>query len=90
MVVGLFLPSEYAVERSVVIQAERDTVHAHESTGAMTYGAADTGETRVNWRMAGDSGFDLVGCYFGLLMDSMVGPMFERGFERLKARVEAG
>ena len=32
----------------------------------------------------GDNGVNLVGRYFGLFMDQMVGPQFEKGLENLK------
>ena len=59
----------------------------HESQVTMRY-QADGAATRVVWTMEGDSGMNLIGRYFGLVMDSMVGPMFERGLEKLKFVVE--
>ena len=44
--------------------------------------------TKVTWSMYGDVGNSLIGRYFGLFSDSMVGPMFMRGLEKLKASVE--
>jgi len=58
------------------------------SVGSITYDAADGGTT-VTWVMAGDSGMNLIGRYFGLMMDAMVGPAFERGLSKLEERVEA-
>ncbi len=154
--VGLVLPSGYAVERSVVIDADVATVHglvgdlerwpewepwreedptitttiaeksdgvgAHQSwtgesgkgeltftksdpatgigydltfddtyksTGEMTYATEGDG-VKVTWSMKGDNGMNIIGRYFGLLMDGMVGPMFERGLEKLKTAAESG
>lgn len=55
--------------------------------GAIRY-ASDGEGTRVTWSMNGDDGGTLVGRYFALMTDSMVGPMFERGLEKLKAAAE--
>lgn len=44
--------------------------------------------TRVTWSMTGRAGLPVVGGYFALIMDSMAGPMFERGLENLKRVVE--
>ncbi|MEP6940820.1 MAG: SRPBCC family protein [Rudaea sp.] len=46
------------------------------------------GGTKVTWTL--DQSFEgsLVGRYFGLMMDSMVGKDYERGLEKLKALVE--
>ena len=47
-------------------------------------------ETRVTWEMSGDAGMNVIGRYFGVLMDDMVGPMFESGLEKLKSAAEKG
>ena len=47
------------------------------------------GRTRVSWRFVTDFGFDLVGRYFGLWMDRLVGPDYEQGLENLKRLAEA-
>ncbi len=59
------------------------------STGELAYEAV-AGGTRVVWAMDGDSGRNIIGRYFGLAMDAMVGPMFEDGLTRLKTVVESG
>ena len=46
------------------------------------------GATKVTWSMRGDVGNNLLGRYFALFSDSLVGPMFTRGLEKLKASVE--
>jgi hypothetical protein len=57
------------------------------SKGKLRYTATATG-TDVTWEMEGGvSGVS--GKYFGYMMDSMVGPMFERGLTNLKTAVEA-
>ncbi len=44
--------------------------------------------TRVTWGFQTDFGYDLVGRYFGLLMDRFVGADYEKGLAKLKALVE--
>ena len=44
--------------------------------------------TRVTWTNEGDMGTNPVNRYFGLMMDSMVGPDFEAGLKNLKALAE--
>lgn len=47
------------------------------------------GMVRVTWSNHGNLGKNPVNRYFGLMMDRMVGPDFEKGLARLKARAEA-
>ena len=57
------------------------------STGKLSYTPTAT-VTDVTWEMDGGvSG--VIGKYFGYMMDSMVGPMFETGLDNLKVAVEA-
>lgn len=156
VVVGLFLPTGYRVERSIVIDAGPEKIHEYvgdlmkwgewtpwkeedptivvtrgEKTSgvgasqswvgesgdgaltitkdspeegieydlvldggtyvcesAMTYETLPDGDTKVTWIMNGDMGTPVIGGYFVLMMDSMVGEMFERGLSNLKVRVE--
>lgn len=46
------------------------------------------GSTQVTWTMKGDMAFPVIGGYFALTMDSMAGPMFQRGLTKLKSVVE--
>jgi len=55
----------------------------------MTYHPKDGG-TEVVWRMTGDNGLNVLQRYMGLVMDAMVGPMFEDGLNRLKLAAETG
>ncbi len=45
-------------------------------------------ETEVTWGFDTDFGFNLIGRYMGLMMDSFVGKDFEKGLGRLKTLVE--
>jgi polyketide cyclase/dehydrase/lipid transport protein len=48
-----------------------------------------TGDTtKVTWFTEGELGMNPISRYFGLLMDSMMGPDFETGLANLKQRVE--
>jgi effector-binding domain-containing protein/uncharacterized protein YndB with AHSA1/START domain len=44
--------------------------------------------TELVWSLESTFGNDLVGRYFGLLLDRMIGPDYERGLARLAAHVE--
>ncbi len=156
VVVGLFLPTSYTVERSIVIDASPNRIHEYigdlknwdswspwkeedltlvithgEKTkgvgasqswvgdsgdgaltftkdsptegieydlvfdggtyvcrSAMIYEHLEDGETKVTWTMWGDMGTPVVGGYFAMMMDSMVGGMFDKGLFNLKNTVE--
>ncbi len=45
--------------------------------------------TQVTWSMEMDVGKNPIGRFFGLMMDKMVGPDFERGLNNLKSLCEA-
>jgi hypothetical protein len=45
--------------------------------------------TKVTWGLDTDLGFNPIGRYFGMMMDGMVGPDYEKGLARLKAAAEA-
>ena len=59
----------------------------YSSQGTMGYRNAG-GATEVVWAMTGDNGKNPFNRYFGLMMDPMVGPMFEDGLNRLKLAAE--
>ncbi|MEM7361894.1 MAG: SRPBCC family protein [Bacteroidota bacterium] len=156
VVVGLFLPTSYTVERSVVIDATPQEIHnyvgdlnnwdswepwreadpsivitkgektkgvgasqswvgdtgdgaltftkdsvnegveydlvfdggSYESQSAITYDPLENGDTKVTWTMSGDVGMPIVGGYFALMMDSMVGDTFDKGLSNLKNTVD--
>ena len=60
----------------------------YESKSAMKYSPLKDGETKVTWIMTGDMGTPVIGGYFVLMMDSMVGNMFDKGLANLKNTVE--
>ena len=158
VLLGICLPEEYSLERSIVIDAEPSAIHAlvgdlerwdewapwkeddpsivttfgertrgvgasqtwigREGDGELSFTAADPargieydmafiqGETRmpshasilyrsleeggteVRWAMEGAMPGPVIGGYFALLLDSMAGPMFVAGLEKLKLVVE--
>jgi effector-binding domain-containing protein/carbon monoxide dehydrogenase subunit G len=51
--------------------------------------APDGAGSRVTWALDTKFGRNLIGRYFGLAMDSMVGPDYEQGLGKLKALAEA-
>jgi len=62
----------------------------YECTGSIKYYRMEDGDTRVTWAMSGDMGKSLASGYFALLMDTMVGNMFEKRLKNLKYAVEKG
>ena len=58
--------------------------------GAIVYEGLPDGGTEVTWIMSGDMETPVIGGYFAILMDSMVGDMFDRGLKSLKSKVEQG
>ncbi len=60
----------------------------YQCKSAMLYDATTDSQTKVTWTMSGDTKTPFIGGYFALMMDSMVGPMFDRGLEKLKGVVE--
>ena len=59
----------------------------HSSQATMEYRPAGTA-TEVVWTMTGVNGNNPFNRYFGLMMDPMIGPMFEDGLNRLKLEAE--
>lgn len=49
----------------------------------------DGAGTRVTWTLTSDFSDSLVGRYFGLVLDGMVGPDYEKGLAQLKALAES-
>ncbi len=62
----------------------------YECKGSIRYDRLSDGDTRVTWAMSGDMGKSLTSGYFALLMDTMVGNMFQKGLSNLKRVVEEG
>ena len=48
------------------------------------------GGSRVTWSLDAAFGYDLVGRYFGLLFDRMIGPDYEKGLANLRRLAESG
>ena len=57
------------------------------SNGSMEM-VAETGGTRLIWVDAGDLGMNPLSRWFGLFLDKMIGPDFEKGLVNLKRLVE--
>lgn len=79
--------------RSVENQALETEVDFEDQGKALaTWRFEPTGENsvKVTWAFSGDAGGNLLGRYFGLFMDSFVGPDFERGLANLKRLAEDG
>jgi hypothetical protein len=50
--------------------------------------AAEGAGTRVSWSFQKDMGYDLIGRYFGLMMDRFVGADYDKGLAQLQALIE--
>lgn len=61
----------------------------YESEGSITYETLPEEKTEVTWAMSGDMGKSVTGGYFALLMDTMVGNVFDKGLSNLKKTVES-
>lgn len=71
------------------IVTQLDFKDSGKAVGIFTISAnADNTESQVAWQMIGDSGYNLFGRYFGLVLDSLVGPLFEDGLQRLQQQAE--
>ena len=46
-------------------------------------------QTKVIWLMSGDAGGPILGGYFAMMMDPLIGAMFDKGLIRLKYVVES-
>jgi uncharacterized protein YndB with AHSA1/START domain len=56
--------------------------------GEWIFEAAEGG-TRATWTMSSDAGMNIVARYFGLMMDGMLGGLFDNGLDRLAEISEA-
>ncbi|MGH7885914.1 MAG: SRPBCC family protein [Thermodesulfobacteriota bacterium] len=56
--------------------------------GEMIYNEGKENSVEVEWNMEGEINMPVIGGYFALMMDRMVGPMFEKGLENLKTVAE--
>ena len=52
--------------------------------------AADGEATKVTWSLDSDMGAGPIGRWFGLMMDGMIGPDYEKGLAKLKLVAEKG
>jgi hypothetical protein len=46
-------------------------------------------QTELTWSFDADFGNNIIGRYFGIFMDDMLGPDYEQGLESLKAKIES-
>ena len=50
---------------------------------------ASSGAVEVEWGMTGEMDMPIIGPYFAMMSDSMIGPMFQTGLAKLKSVCEA-
>ncbi len=60
----------------------------NKSYAEMNYNDANNDSVEVQWIMVGEINIPVIGGYFALMMDRMVGPMFEKGLGNLKTVTE--
>ncbi|MFH2004905.1 MAG: SRPBCC family protein, partial [Bacteroidota bacterium] len=65
-----------------------DFMESGTATGKFKFEKVEGG-TNVKWSMETDLGMNLIAKYFGLFMDKMVGPDFEKGLNKLKTVAES-
>jgi len=71
-------------------RVDMEVTFAEEGTAIASMLLAPAGAgTNVTWTLDTDLGFNPIARYFGMMMDGMVGPDYERGLARLKAAAEA-
>lgn len=58
------------------------------ATGKFAFAKSDSG-TKITWSMENDMGMNPIGRIFGLFMDKMVGPDFEKGLASIKEVAES-
>ena len=61
---------------------------AYQCWAAMHYDTVGENATKVTWIMKGKMDMPVIGGYVAMMMDSMVGNMFDRGLSKLKHQVE--
>ncbi|MGB1297116.1 MAG: SRPBCC family protein [Psychrobium sp.] len=60
----------------------------HPAISSMTFEQVTANTIRVHWTIEGDMQMHVIGPWFALLMDTLVGPAFELGLENLKTEAE--
>lgn len=71
------------------IVTKLDFKDSGKAVGIFTISANEANtESVVVWQMIGDSGYNIFGRYFGLVLDSVLGPLFDDGLGRLKQESE--
>lgn len=48
----------------------------------------DGQQTKLTWSFDADFGYNIMGRYFGIFMDDMLGPSYEKGLNSLKQKIE--
>ena len=77
-----------AVEPEKRVDMSIDFGHQGTALASLILDPAGAG-TNVTWGFDSDLGFNPIARYFGMMMDGMIGPDYEKGLVRLKAVAEA-
>jgi len=79
------------IEKSIenaAITTDLDFTDEGKAKGIWTFEETDGG-TKVTWGINGDAGYNLINRYFGLMIDTFVGPYFDKGLAKLKEVAES-
>ncbi|MEM6532162.1 MAG: SRPBCC family protein [Myxococcota bacterium] len=71
-----------------MVKSRLDFGFGEPPTAAWTFERVDGG-TKATWSLDSTFESDFIGRYFGVMLDGMVGPDYERGLENLKKTAEA-
>ncbi len=71
------IPNEL-VRADIIFQEESKAI------GIWKFIPMDTNKTKILWEFKGDAEYNIIGRYFGLFIDSSLGPYFELGLQKLK------
>ena len=74
-------------EPSYRIVSKLDLDSPGRTTGTFEFLPSENG-THVTWSFDSDFGMNLIGRYFGLMLDGIVGPDYEKGLQNLKTMAE--
>jgi hypothetical protein len=77
------------VKENEYVRAALDFGDQGDATAAWLLAPVDGGQTEITWQFHTQFGYDIIGRYFGLLLDRWVGQAYEQGLATLKTRVEA-
>lgn len=79
-----------AAETNESVRTELDFGSQGPASAEWILTPVDDDTTEITWRFDTEFGYDLIGRYFGLMLDGWIGQSYEKGLYNLKKRVESG